>query len=125
MSQSGRLITICPDRIWESLNLFSSIGGGLRGPAIALQTAMRPLALVLLASLALSTPGCTLAGTGAGASVGAVHAGNTPKTQLSVSDYAKLGVVIGLVVGAIAFGNLLNSYGNNFHLGKGDCPSCD
>lgn len=86
---------------------------------------MRPLALVLLASLALSTPGCTLTGTGAGVSAGAAHAGNTPKMQFSVSDYAKLGVVAGLIVGAIAFGSFLNSYGDNFHLGKGSCPSCD
>jgi hypothetical protein len=86
---------------------------------------MRFLALVLLASLAVSTPGCTFAGPVAGASAGPVHAGNTPKTHLAGSDYAKLGVVVGVVVGAIAFGNFLNSFGQNFHLGKGSCPSCD
>lgn len=101
------------------------MGSGLRGPAIALQTAMRLLALVLLASLALSTPGCTLAGSGAGVSAGAAHAGNAPKTQYSISDYAKLGLVVGVIAGAIAFGSFLNSYGENFQLGKGSCPSCD
>lgn len=100
--------------------LLSSRGGGPRGPAIAPQTAMRPLALVVLASLAVSTPGCTVAGTGAGASAGAVHAANTPGTPHAASDFAKLVVVAGLVAGAIAFGSVLNSYGRNSHLGTGD-----
>jgi hypothetical protein len=65
---------------------------------------MRPLALVVLASVALSSSGCTLAGTGVGALVGAARASANPQAHISVADHAKAGLLLGLVADAIVIG---------------------
>lgn len=86
---------------------------------------MRRLALVVLVSLAISTPGCTVAGTGVGALVGAARASASPEAHISVGDHAKVGLLLGMVADAIVIGVVANRAGN-FHWGPGpSCPGCD
>lgn len=85
---------------------------------------MRRLALVVLASLTVSTSGCTLAGTGVGALVGAARASANPEAHISVADHAKVGLLLGLVADAIVIGVVTNRV-NGFRWGDPSCPTCD
>jgi hypothetical protein len=85
---------------------------------------MRRLALVVLASLTVSTSGCTLAGTGVGALVGAARASANPEAHISVGNHAAVGLLLGLVADAIVIG-VVESRLNNSRWGSTSCPTCD